>query len=425
MTDVNASDFDDGGRQASASVAAASSLMVAGIAVTGFVEGCLHVTKRPIPLRFATQYALWNILPSAVWKSVPASHIASMCDVPLTSLVTSSTSSSLSARQHARRLAVLKSLRTVRGVTATYGLVWLLWQTQSKLDVRTSENDIERVLRVANPSSWLSRVSQARHGDHIRFHTSSTSTIDWSALGLRHSRNPWHTVPVIEVEVDGQSSVEHIQRSSLPKGSRLVHIVSKRHIGQMGSLPRPSKSDVVVDSTCLYLAPIIERCDKNNLTAVVLHVPIDSIAASAMAEALSSRLLHSASALCQVWSAEAPQAGDEQDSTLHVVLAEDTSQAQEVMNSHAINDGDLKVSIFVNESLAVKKQPLCRSPHVQWISIADTSDDVLQRIRQLSRQGVSTAGIQDDLRSKLGPQLFTGDARSFRSDKHSDIGRYL
>lgn len=52
-----------------------------------FTESCLEVERRPIPLRFALRFAAANVLPSAVWSSVPARHVAAASGVPLSTLI--------------------------------------------------------------------------------------------------------------------------------------------------------------------------------------------------------------------------------------------------------------------------------------------------------------------------------------------------
>uniref|UniRef100_H3GX13 Uncharacterized protein n=1 Tax=Phytophthora ramorum TaxID=164328 RepID=H3GX13_PHYRM len=75
----------------------------------GFTEGCLEVERRPIPLRFALRFAAANVLPSAVWSSVPARHVAAASGVPLSALISDADPHSVAA---GKRLVLARSLRT-------------------------------------------------------------------------------------------------------------------------------------------------------------------------------------------------------------------------------------------------------------------------------------------------------------------------
>ncbi|EEY56868.1 uncharacterized protein PITG_10395 [Phytophthora infestans T30-4] len=155
-----------------------SVLGVGGALVTtfalGFTEGCLEIERRPIPLRFALRFAAANVLPSVVFRSVPARHAAAASGIPLSSLINDANLASTRSVAVGKRLVLIKSVRALRLAAGSYGLAWSLWHWH-KSDVGNSDNNAnqggikygESVVRLAPVDSPLSRASKRKHGDHI------------------------------------------------------------------------------------------------------------------------------------------------------------------------------------------------------------------------------------------------------------------
>ncbi|KAG6614721.1 Lysosomal thioesterase PPT2-B [Phytophthora cinnamomi] len=138
----------------------------------GFTEGCLEIERRPIPLRFALRFAAANVLPSAVWSSVPARHVAVASGVPSSALVGDAELAGPRSVAVGRRLVLLKSVRALRLAVGSYGLAWSLWRVHSHDAEGSSNNNKdqaldcgERVVRLAPVNSPLSRASRRTHGD--------------------------------------------------------------------------------------------------------------------------------------------------------------------------------------------------------------------------------------------------------------------
>lgn len=233
--------------------ASRAKLQVCGVAAAtasvGFLEACLHFEHRPIPLRFAVHYALANMVPSTVWKSVSADLVAAASGVSTSALITSSPSSSSLSRSRAKQLVVLKAVRSVRHVLGSYALAWSLYKVYTTSgdggdDVNEGAEPVmfERVVRLAPEGSLLSRVSKNKHGDHVttlplwssggssRKPHPSTLTIDWDAHGLLAVQQPQVTgngattssrVKLVEVELqDDEHSLKNARR-----------VIRKAHFG--------------------------------------------------------------------------------------------------------------------------------------------------------------------------------------------------
>lgn len=200
----------------------------------GFVEACLHVERRPIPLRFALKFAAVNVAPSAVWSSVSVRHVALASSVPESALILPNAwAPELSPAAAARRILALRTVRALRYVTGSYGLVWSVWRvwsadsSGSPADGVIPATDEERVVRVASVGSALSRASKAKHGGHVAVVATprqrwqqSQLPIDWTGLGI-HGRGNLDDgveqlgsdrVMLVEVEVGDAGSAEHAAR---------------------------------------------------------------------------------------------------------------------------------------------------------------------------------------------------------------------
>ncbi|RQM26361.1 hypothetical protein B5M09_008863 [Aphanomyces astaci] len=117
------------------------------IVLLGFGEACLRC-RRPVPLGLACRYALFNFIPSFVWRSI---------DMPL---ICRSAKASLADTVDASVLS--EALRSVRYIVASYSALyhWL------KLPHQTLPS--EKVLRLTTPTSRLTPYSVRTHGDHVQ-----------------------------------------------------------------------------------------------------------------------------------------------------------------------------------------------------------------------------------------------------------------
>lgn len=195
-------------------------LQVGGVltatASAGFLEACLHFDRKPIPLRFAVRYALSNILPSAVWKSVSAELVAAASGVSTSALITSpSLVTSPLPQSRAKQLLVLKSVRSVRHVLGSYALAWSLYRVYSTSTSGDGEDGneqeaepvfFEKVVRLAPEDSLLSRVSRNKHGEHV------TTLPLWSSGGS--SRKPHPSALMIDWDAQGLLTTAHQPQAS-------------------------------------------------------------------------------------------------------------------------------------------------------------------------------------------------------------------
>ncbi|KAL3665520.1 hypothetical protein V7S43_009555 [Phytophthora oleae] len=179
----------------------------------GFTEGCLEVERRPIPLRFALRFAAANVLPSAVWASVPARHVAAASGASLSALINETEATGSRSVVIGKRLVLIKSVRALRMAAGSYGLAWSLWRWQ-----QASTNDKqevaaygESVVRLAPVNSPLSRASRRKHGEHVVTVPVSTENwkknravdaVNWGAIGIQlEDEAEYRRVKVIEVEL--------------------------------------------------------------------------------------------------------------------------------------------------------------------------------------------------------------------------------
>ncbi|POM57796.1 Hypothetical protein PHPALM_37646 [Phytophthora palmivora] len=185
----------------------------------GFMEGCLKIERRPIPLRFALRFAVVNMLPSTVWSSISARHVAAASGVPFSALLNDAEITGSRSLTVGRRLVLVKSVRALRLAVGSYGLAWSLWGLYAS-DRNNTEQEVikyvESVVRLAPVNSPLSRASRRKHGDHIvkvPVITESWKTqgvekvvdaVDWEKVGIQvqlEEEKLMEKVKVIEVEL--------------------------------------------------------------------------------------------------------------------------------------------------------------------------------------------------------------------------------
>ncbi|ETO85681.1 hypothetical protein F444_00686 [Phytophthora nicotianae P1976] len=178
----------------------------------GFTEGCLEIERRPIPLRFALRFAAANMLPSVVFRSVPARHVAAASGVPFSALISDADLASSRSVAVGRQLVLVKSVRALRLAAGSYGLAWSLWRWHETAAV-SDDNDKQKVVkygesvvRLAPVDSPLSQVSRRKHGDHLMAVPAMTIE-SWKKHGVNKALEgvSWEKVGIeVQAEEEGE-----------------------------------------------------------------------------------------------------------------------------------------------------------------------------------------------------------------------------
>ena len=222
-----------------------------------FTEACLTIGRRPIPLRFAFKYAALNVFPSAVWSTVSARHVAAASNVALSSLVKDTELTGSRSSIVGKRLVLIKSVRALRMITGSYGVVWSLWSSgwieQRQYNNREVCTYTERVLRLAPIDSALSRISRQRYADHIvavpieekgSKIEHEDDNVEWDKVGLDVTlqKEIRETVKVMEVEIPDKTPLE----STIASARTLQAQVSKNGQSSLYSVAVLPQSDQVI-----------------------------------------------------------------------------------------------------------------------------------------------------------------------------------
>ncbi|CAI5721721.1 unnamed protein product [Hyaloperonospora brassicae] len=261
-----------------------------------FTEACLSIERRPIPLRFALQFAALNVLPSAVWSSVSARHVAAASNVAISALVQDNaerTGSRLSSV--GKRLVLAKSVRALRMITGSYGVVWSLWSSgwtiERQYNKREGSKDTEKVLRIAPVTSALSRIARQKHADHIvtvplvekgRKIEQAENSVDWNTVGLNVTTvqaTQRKRVKVLEVEIANEAqlestiaSVQSLQAQVLKNGRSpsICSVAVLPYSGQVIPSSRMATFDVHYNPMSAALTFIAAVCHARGETHVVV-----------------------------------------------------------------------------------------------------------------------------------------------------------
>ncbi|RHY53347.1 hypothetical protein DYB38_006144, partial [Aphanomyces astaci] len=209
------------------------------IVLLGFGEACLRC-RRPVPLGLACRYALFNFIPSFVWRSI---------DMPL---ICRSAKASLADTVDASILS--EALRSVRYIVASYSALyhWL------KLPHQTLPS--EKVLRLTTPTSRLTPYSLRTHGDHVQPIEIDVAAPD--VTGLRMQQWCLHQLDatrpdVFLLEVDLSSVASSAQAASILTSAR--HVVEPFR-GPRGTLRR-STPIIIILLWFVYLAAFARRME--------------------------------------------------------------------------------------------------------------------------------------------------------------------
>ncbi|ETW06833.1 hypothetical protein, variant 4 [Aphanomyces invadans] len=142
MPTTSTSDFVD----VSSDCRRSMGLTAGAIALLGFGEACLRC-RRPVPLGLACRFAVFNLVPSFVWKSIDMSVIFKSAKVSLAEAVDASVLS--------------ETLRSFRYIVASSSVLYHF------VHLRDSRASSEKVVRLTTSTSRLTPHSVQAHGDHF------------------------------------------------------------------------------------------------------------------------------------------------------------------------------------------------------------------------------------------------------------------
>ncbi|KAG1689238.1 hypothetical protein DVH05_002730 [Phytophthora capsici] len=253
----------------------------------GFTEGCLEVERRPIPLRFALRFAFANVVPSAVWASVPARHVAAASGISPSVLISDTEATGSRSIAVGKRLVLIKSVRALRMAAGSYGLAWSLWRWHQGSNNDKQEVALygESVVRLAPVNSPLSRASRRKHGEHIVTVPVSTenwkkneavNTVNWEAVGiqLEDEEAELRRVKVIEVELcDSEKTTVYAGRlkTQASKGEGAVCSVAVLPMsGSFVPMSVVNSFDVYFNPLSAVLKFIASVCHERGVSHVVL-----------------------------------------------------------------------------------------------------------------------------------------------------------
>ncbi|KAJ0398662.1 hypothetical protein ATCC90586_007116 [Pythium insidiosum] len=391
----------------------------AAVFAVGFTEACLHLEQRPIPLRFALRYALYNVLPSAVWKSISAPYIAELAGVPAARLVVTSgavaattTESPARRRTRVQRLVTIQSLRSLRCVIGSYGFVWAAWRWHCSRDAGGDARSPPRelVLRVASPTSPLSAATRRRHGDHVEIVPLERLALlardrEWGRVGLQlnSSDGPGGSYRrlLIEAELSPDGAVDATAsaiKGSCPAPSLLVGVVPLDAAPPQGAL-----QDVDV---CIFALSIVVRfLSEQAAAAAADSVALLSNGAPPFAQRVGDALRWRHDLVTRLVDATAPRGAHE----LPVVIAASVEEADELCaRLQQAENAQLKdVVVVVVEGPAAPSRTEASSALGACkavLSVADATDRVLQQVRARVRAGAAGPEIQREVLGLLGEQ---------------------
>ncbi|KAG7378600.1 hypothetical protein PHYPSEUDO_009883 [Phytophthora pseudosyringae] len=472
----------------------------------GFTEGCLEVERRPIPLRFALRFAAANVLPSAVWGSVPARHVAAASGVPLTALISDAGVAGSRSVAVGRRLVLVKSVRALRLATGSYGLAWGLWRWH-EADVASHgrNNDTqhgvkcgESVVRLAPVNSPLSRASKRKHGHHIvtvpveteswkeQDMVSAVDAVDWEKVGIQVQSGEeegvqGERVQVIEVELsDVETTAAYAGKMKAKASSGEGMSVCSVAVLPLSGPPLPTSIadsfDVCFNPLSAVLAFIALACRERGVGHVALVAEEEDEGVEADVNPNGPRLQLSTAQLVTgllyrhgitasvsnaldkepvVKQVEGELTADHPADNSRIVffLSESLSAGrlaarnmdeqglmalqdacfivEESLTGQSVPSEQLEaqsallkvaVSSGTEEQNASEQQEKAevdeQEPVATYLSIADVSDQTLQGIRKLVRQGKKPDAIQAAVYQAYGVQLAVAPTRL---DQFSDM----
>ncbi|KAG6955205.1 hypothetical protein JG688_00011986 [Phytophthora aleatoria] len=432
----------------------------------GFTEGCLEIERRPIPLRFALRFAAANVLPSVVFRSVPARHVAAASGVPLSALISDTDVASSRSAAVGKRLVLVKSVRALRLAAGSYGLAWNLWRWHES-DTASSNNNGnkegvkygESVVRLAPVNSPLSRASRRKHRDHIMtlpLNTESSKkpgansvldTVNWEKVGvevqLEEEGEQGERVKVIEVELnDVETTVEYageLKTKASKKDGTSVYSVAVLPLCGPPIPPSAADSfDVCFNPLSAVLTFIASVCHERGITHVILAVDGEE-GGECVEDIVRDKKIVDENAERE------GGAGHSIDSNSEVVFFISESVSAGHLAARKMSEQGLIVQqnacFIVEESLcgqsvpkeavqaasellrtkeqnATEQQETAEVDEATYLSVTDVTDQTLQGIRNLVRQGNKPDAIQAAVYRAFGTQRVVAPTRL---DQSSDM----
>ncbi|ETV75727.1 hypothetical protein, variant [Aphanomyces astaci] len=398
------------------------------IVLLGFGEACLRC-RRPVPLGLACRYALFNFIPSFVWRSI---------DMPL---ICRSAKASLADTVDASVLS--EALRSVRYIVASYSALyhWL------KLPHQTLPS--EKVLRLTTPTSRLTPYSVRTHGDHVQPVEIDVAAPD--VTGLRMQQWCLHQLDatrpdVFLLEVDLSSVASSAQAASILTSAR--HVVepfrgprafARRMEAVVVLLTSPATApdvvagqdwDVCINTASIVSTHVVDILDAISTTAAAAPHEEAHDAKSDRVHDTSPVIVHTdsmdqfqslASGLLQ--ANRIPLRYRDDGSTLltdaaaavHVLAFQKPSSAVERL--HVLLDQEVDATHIC---IVTDAPDFSAAPGVHVLHIPALCDQALQVIRGHLRCGMTTDEVQDSLRLRYGP-MNSITATGFRRDKYSTV----
>jgi hypothetical protein len=241
---MNTSDFEENKSSEllkSSSFIKNIALVGIGTSTVGFLEACASVKQRPIPLQFALRYAFYNLLPSTVWKGIPALEIAVLSGIPISNLLPD-LSQVVNSAPYTKTRVLMRSLMALRHLVASYGLLWSLWDLQRSEEKYEEHNMLGNAIRIAAPGSELSEALIKRHGSHFMITDVQNPNLfqkfKLSLQSIISSRNERPKLSLIEVDFgEKNEGIISIEKS-------LAQIQASRPIDScfVGILPAENES---------------------------------------------------------------------------------------------------------------------------------------------------------------------------------------
>ncbi|KAG2802610.1 hypothetical protein PC113_g19405 [Phytophthora cactorum] len=421
----------------------------------GFTEGCLEIERRPIPLRFALRFAAANVLPSVVFRSVPARHVAAASGVPLSALISDTDVASSRSAVVGKRLVLVKSVRALRLAAGSYGLAWSLWRWHES-DTASSNNNGNK--------------EGVKYGESVRARRNR----------LEEEGEQGERVKVIEVELnDVETTVEYageLKTKASKKDGTSVYSVAVLPLCGPPIPPSAADSfDVCFSPLSAVLTFIASVCHERGITHVILAVDeeeggecVEDIVRGASSPWLhlstsqvATGLLYRHGITSSVLTTRDKKIVDENaereggaghsiDSNSEVVFFISESVSAGHLAARKMSEQGLIVQqnacFIVEESLcgqsvpkeavqaasellrtkeqnateqnATEQQETAEVDEVTYLSVTDVTDQTLQGIRNLVRQGNKPDAIQAAVYRAFGTQRVVAPTRL---DQSSDM----
>ncbi|KAG9403510.1 hypothetical protein AC1031_006150 [Aphanomyces cochlioides] len=378
---------------------------IGAVALLGFGEACFRC-RRPVPLGLACKYALFNMLPSVVWRSIDMPLLCKAAKLPLHEALEPSIMS--------------ETLRMTRYIVASYGSLNEFLQWRQK---KTPEA-LERVLRLTTSTSDLTPLSLQKHGSHVTpIKLDTDDTLDSTQLNMQQwclqphdsSRNDLF---LLEVDFSSVTSAPQAKQTL-----RAVRQLIQPYRGSKG-MTRRLEALVVVLTSPSTVEDIVAggEWDICINTASVLSVNLEDFVSSADPNApvvihTDSTELFNQVAQGLLQHNRIPVRYRESmptvPSAVHVIAFSKESNAIERL--HVLVDQDVpKSSICIISDVALSE------PSVRVLHLAQLYDQVLQLVRGQLRSGMTADEIQDGLRRRYGPMNALTHG-GFRHDKYSSV----